>query len=393
MGVKVREKPPGSGIYWVFVNHKGKRKSKQVGNKKLAEQVARGIEAKLVLGEFNLEADDKPSTPTFGEYAKTFLKTYSALHHKQATIDSYKSILDNHLKPVFGKVRLDEMSRKGIKSFIIKKQNSGLAPNTVRIMRAYLSSVLNQAVDDELIEINPASNTGRYIKKNDAKPNTNPFTWEEKSNFEQEMLKRFPRYYPLFLCALRTGMREGELIALKPGDIEFKGGFIEVKRNCVRGVISTPKTGRTRRVDMSAQLAEVLQSHLLYMKKETLKKGWKQPPDWLFYNEDGGIVDVANLRKRVFYKCLEKAKLRRIRLHDLRHTYATLRIQAGHNIADVSRQLGHHSIRITVDTYYHWMPGSNSSEVNELDGKNAPIRTLSAPSHENSTKKEAANDR
>lgn len=393
MGVKVREKPPGSGVYWIFVNHKGKRKSKQVGDKKLADKVAKGIEAKLVLGQFDLDPDNKPDIPTFGEYAKTFLDTYSILNHKQATIDSYTSVLDNHLKPVFGKVRLDEISRKDIKSFIIKKQNSGLAPNTVRIMRAYLSSVLTQAVDDELIEINPASNTGRYIKKNDAKSGANPFTWEEKATFEQEMLKRFPRHYPFFVCALRTGMREGELIALKPGDIDFKGGFIEVKRNCVRGVISTPKNGRTRRVDMTAQLAEILESHLIYRKKETLSKGWKKPSEWLFYNEAGRILDVAHLRNRVFYKCLEKAKIRRIRIHDLRHTYATLRIQAGHNIADVSRQLGHHSIRITVDTYYHWMPGSNSSEVDELDGKNAPIRTLSAPSHENSTKKGVANDR
>ena len=63
----------------------------------------------------------------------------------------------------------------------------------------------------------------------------------------------------------------------------------------------------------------------------------------------------------MFFKILDKAGLRRIRLHDLRHTYATLRIQAGHNIADVSRQLGHHSINITVDTYYHWMPGNEKS--------------------------------
>lgn len=124
-----------------------------------------------------------------------------------------------------------------------------------------------------------------------------------------------------------------------------------------------------------------------------LKKGWKEPSEWLFYNEAGSIIDVANFRRRVFYKCLEKAKMRRIRLHDLRHTYATLRIQAGHNIADVSRQLGHHSIRITVDTYYHWMPGSNSSEVDELDGKNAPIRTLSAPSHDSTNEKGAADNR
>lgn len=164
MGVKVREKPPGSGVYWIFVNHKGNRKSKQVGDKKLADKVAKGIEAKLVLGQFDL--DDKPKAPTFSEYAKTFLLTYSILNHKHATIDSYKSVLDNHLKPVFGKVRLNEITRKDIKSFIIKKQNSGLAPNTVRIMRAYLSSVLTQAVDDELIEINPASNTDTLRRTN-----------------------------------------------------------------------------------------------------------------------------------------------------------------------------------------------------------------------------------
>jgi len=87
------------------------------------------------------------------------------------------------------------------------------------------------------------------------------------------------------------------------------------------------------------------------------------------------MIDVANLRKRVFYKCLEKAKRRRIRPHDFRKAYATLRIQAGHNIADVRRQLGHRSIRIAVDTSYHWMPGSKNHEVNELDGKSAPIRT------------------
>jgi len=103
------------------------------------------------------------------------------------------------------------------------------------------------------------------------------------------------------------------------------------------------------------------------------------------------MIDPANLRKRVFYKCLEKADLRRIRIHDLRHTYATLRIQVGHNIADVSKQLGHHSIKITIDTYYHWIPGSNKSEVDQLDSETAPTCTLSAPSHENSTKKGVAN--
>jgi integrase len=388
MGVKVREKPKGSGIYWIFIDHQSKRKSKKIGkDKKLAHEVAKKIEAKLILGDMDLNTNDKKNYPTFKEYCQVFLSTFSKLNHKPTTIYSYNSVLANHVLPVFGRKRLDEITRKDIKNFVIKKQNDGFAPNTVRISRAYLSSVLTQAVDDELIEINPATNTGRYIKKGDSNKDVNPFTWDEKTLFEEAMIDYFPRYYSFFLCALRTGLREGELIALKPGDVDFNGGFIEVKRNCVRGIVSTPKNGKTRRVDMSEQLAEVLKTHLTDRKKETLKKGWKREPEWLFYNEDGGMIDISNLRKRVFYKCLEKAKLRRIRLHDLRHTYATLRIQANHNIADVSKQLGHHSIRITVDTYYHWIPGVNNSEVNELDLKSAPKRNLSATSHENQIKK------
>ena len=111
-----------------------------------------------------------------------------------------------------------------------------------------------------------------------------------------------------------------------------------------------------------------------------MRKGWGEPPEWLFHNENGGRIDIDNLRKRVFYKCLEKAGLRRIRLHDIRHTYATLRIMKGDNIVDVSNQLGHSDISITLKTYTHWMPGSKKSEVDELDSDTEPICTPTAPS-------------
>ncbi len=152
-------------------------------------------------------------------------------------------------------------------------------------------------------------------------------------------------------------------------DIDFRNNFIEIRRNCVRGIVDTPKSGKMRNVDMSDELSHVLKEYLTERKKETLLRGWKEPPEWLFYNQAGNMIDINVFRRRVFNKALEKGKLRRIRLHDLRHTYATLRIQAGHNIADVSKQLGHHSINITVDTYYHWMPGTNKSEINQLDSQ------------------------
>jgi len=197
----------------------------------------------------------------------------------------------------------------------------------------------------------------------------------EKAKFEKAMQQQYPRYYPLFLTALRTGMRLGELIALQPGDLDFNGGFIEIRRAFSRGRLTTPKSGKSRRVDMSNGLAETLKQYLISRKTETLKKGWGEPPELLFYNEAGNRIDINGIRKRVFYKCLEKAGLRRIRIHDLRHTYATLRISKGDNILDVSKQLGHHSIKITLDTYAHWMPGGKKSEVDELDGRQAPGTT------------------
>ncbi len=245
-------------------------------------------------------------------------------------------------------------------------------------IKAYLSSILAQAVDD-VMPMNPASMTGKLIKKKDGREEIKPFTWEEKMKFEEAMKEHYPRYYPLYLTALRTGMRMGEMIALQPGDLDFNGLFIEVRRNYVRGRITTPKTGRPRRVDMSDGLAEVLKEHLTERKKESLKKGWGTPSEWLFYNESGNLLNVSNLRNRVFVKCLEKAGLSHRRQHDLRHTYATLRIAKGDNVLDVSRQLGHHSVKMTLDVYAHWLPGEKKAEVNELDFEAAPVRTLSAP--------------
>jgi integrase len=385
MGVKVRQKIKGRGKpYWVFVTHQGKRTSRLVGDKAAAENVASKIRAKLKLGEFDLDEKKKPPVPLFKDFAKGFMETYSVMNHEESTTESYQQALDRHLIPYFGDMALNEIGRKHIKEFIIEKQlqqivnrkgkkKKRLSVGTVRVIKAYLSAILSEAVDDEFISFNPAANTGKLIKggKGDKKE-IFPFTWEEKEKFEHAMLKYYPRYYPLFLTALRTGMRLGELIALQPGDLDFNGGFIEVRRAYSRGRLTTPKSGKTRRVDMSNGLAETLKEHLVTRKKEALKKGWGEPPELLFYNEAGNTIDINGLRKRVFYKCLEKAGLRRIRIHDLRHTYATLRISKGDNILDVSKQLGHHSVKITLDIYAHWMPGGKKSEVDELDGRQAP---------------------
>jgi integrase len=144
-------------------------------------------------------------------------------------------------------------------SVIATCRTKGLTPKTVENICRTLSSVLSQAVEDGHLSANPAFRLGRYYRKaNHPKPRIQPLTPEEVQRFLAVARQQTPREYPLFLCAVRKGLRLGELLALQWGDIDVHGYFLEVRRNLVAGRITTPKNGKIRRVDMTAQLTEVL---------------------------------------------------------------------------------------------------------------------------------------
>jgi integrase len=152
-------------------------------------------------------------------------------------------------------------------------------------------------------------------------------------------------------------MRAGELLALPWGDIDWHGGFILVQRNLVRGVLTSPKSHQRRRVDMSAQLAATLQALRRTRRARCLAKG-DEMPEWVFPSTVGTASEERNVR-HVFRRLLERAELRQVRIHDLRHTFASLLLQQGESIVYVKEQLGHASIQITADTYGHLIPGAN----------------------------------
>jgi integrase len=172
-------------------------------------------------------------------------------------------------------------------------------------------------------------------------------------------------YYPHVLCALRTGLRIGEIVALTWKDIDFEKRQITVKRSCRNRRITGTKNNKRRHVDMTPHLAETLKELRTEQKKRALKKGWSFP-DWVFANRKGKMLRNIAFRDALM-RCLDDAGLKRIRVHDLRHTYATIRLLRGHNVGDVSYQLGHSSIKITYDAYGHWIPGHFKSEIDELD--------------------------
>ena len=167
-------------------------------------------------------------------------------------------------------------------------------------------------------------------------------------------------------------MRLGELKALKWEDIDFNKRSIEVRRSCRRGRITDTKNHKRRRVDMTPLLSNTLKQLETRQKMAALKRG--QPvPEWVFANKKGQIF-IRVPFENALNQCLKAAKLRRIRIHDLRHTYATTRLLRGHNVGDVSYQLGHSSIKMTYDVYTHWIPGKFKNEVDDLDNPhpNAP---------------------
>jgi len=139
-----------------------------------------------------------------------------------------------------------------------------------------------------------------------------------------------------------------------------------VQRSIVRNKVSTPKSGKSRRVDISPQLAEALKGEMQKTGLREIKPG-ENKNQYIFTSGAGNPIDKNSWRRRVFHKAVEKAEISKRGPHSLRHTYATLRIAKGDNIGDVSNQLGHHSVKLTLDIYYHWIPGKQKAEVDALD--------------------------
>jgi integrase len=365
MGVRIRQK---NGVWYIFINHKGKRKAKRVGtDKRVALEAAKKIQARLALGEIPYQ-EPRCSNFTVREYGERWLKSYAKVQLRETTSKLYGQMLRNHVYPVIGTKALSEVSRDDIKTIIANMLSKGLSRSTVHGAIAPLREMFNHAIEDKLVLANPASRIGRFTKqKGDSRMRANPLSREELSLFLETARVNYPRYYPLLLCLARTGMRLGEALGLQWGDIDFQGRFIEIRRSYTHGKVVLPKNGKMRRVDMSIQLTETLKALSRERKEETLKKGWRDMPEWVFVNRDGGLLDGNNLYNRVFKKCLAKAGLRQVRIHDLRHTFASLLISQGESLAYVKDQLGHHSIKVTVDIYGHLVPGANKAAVDKLD--------------------------
>jgi len=367
MGVRVRQKIKGKGNpWWVFVSHNGKRTSRKVGSKRAADMVAAKIQAKISLGEFGF---DRKQVPTFGEYAIKWRKVYVRVNCRESTAEEYQVILKNHILPVFKNERVDQITKGSVRGFLLQKHSNGLSRSRVLVIKAVLSGILTFAVDEEIITINPCSGiTKRLFPKNRNVKNRvgkgDIFTDQELAAIFDTCETDFPEHYPFFLMAARTGMRLGELLALQWGDVDLKDNYIWVRRSYRLGRLNRPKSGKSRKVDMSSQLAGVL--------SEMLKGDFKDIKEFVFQH-DGRIMEQYVICQ-VYDRILKKAKVRHIKFHGIRHSYCAHLLSKGVSPYYVSQQVGHSSINITCDTYGSWIRSEDNRHVDLLDSAhlNAP---------------------
>ena len=390
MGVRVRQKQQG-GPWWVFVTHQGRRTSRQIGDKKAAQTVAAKIQAKLALGEFEFGEPDRTKPTQFQKYAEEWLERYAKRHCRPATYEGYSRLLRQRVFPLFGNTPFDAVTRRDIEALANHMADRGLSKSTIRFCVGAVRGIYNDAIDHGAVLTNPAARPGKFLKdKTDRRLNIVPLTPQEVTRLlaaaeaidRERALRPVKEVSPSFslflLTAVRTGLRLGELMGLQWGDLDFNGRFIEVKRQWNRAAYSPTKSGRMRRVDMSRQLCEALRQAMDSRRVELAIQGREiDPNEPVFRSGAGGPLQESNVRRRLLAPCLERAGIRQIHPHVLRHTFASLLLSNGEPITYVKEQLGHASIQLTVDTYGHLIPGANKAAVDKLDA--APICTPGAP--------------
>jgi integrase len=324
--------------------------------------------------------------PTLTEYSERWLKDVAA-NIAAGTLKSYTTMLSLHIRPVLGDVPLPSLTRAQVKSLLTQKREKGLGKkglgkNSIRLIRATLSVMLNDAVEDGVLPTNVATGIGRGRKKRgdavtqaERRQSIRPLSVEQLDTFlRAAATKASKRDATLFLTLADTGMRPGEALALRWDDVDVNGRSIRVERALADGEIKTTKTGETRDVDMTRRLAAALSAWQATQEAAALVAvgGKAQPSPWVF-PEGSRPLDAQKAANR-YRSVLRVAGLPRFRLYDLRHSFATHLLAENAPITYVAAQMGHAKPTTTLQFYAHWIPAADKAVIDRLEARRNAAR-------------------
>ena len=316
------------------------------------------------------EPEARDDEMTISEWLDTWLAEY-LVDVKRGTYNAYESVVRLHLKPAFGKYRLSELKTPIIQKTLNKYRRDGKSPKYIKNIHGVLHRAMEMAVRAEYLEKNPTS--ACVLPKVIEKPVEPLDTPELKRLFAA---LRGNRFETLFLTAIFTGMRVGELIGLTWDCVDFENEVIHVTKQLVqtrsRGqkyVYGTLKNGKTRVITPAPFVMRLLEAHKTAQEEERLAKRdlWDDGgfPGLVFTHADGSHYSQPTIWKE-FQDILKAAGLEHHRVHDLRHTFAVNSLRAGDDIKTLQENLGHYSAAFTLDRYGHVTPSMRRESANRM---------------------------
>ncbi len=371
-----------NGIYYVVLTYKtydGKRKTKwqstglpTKGNKRRAEAMMRELQDDF---EPPVDPNGPPSKAMlFADYLVQWLEIAKSTV-KLTTYSSYKGLSESQIIPYFRSlgVTLGDLKAVHIQSFY-QKQLERVKPNTVIHYHAIIHRALKYAVKTDLIDVNPADKVDRP-KKNEF---TGNFCSREEMNALFDAVRGNKIEVPVMLAAF-YGLRRSEVVGLKWDAVDFEQNTLEIRHTVAtvrldgKKVIVESDTTKTKASKRTLPLVPVFRERLLALQEEQKEnrklcgRSYNKKYDGYICVDPMGNLLLPNALSDSFQLVLRDYNLRRIRFHDLRHTFATRALERGMDYKTLSAILGHYSVAFTMDTYVHSVDEHKRHEMDKMD--------------------------
>lgn len=309
----------------------------------------------------------KPSTTSVAAFLDRYLEHVKSQLRSQ-TYEDYDRQIRLHVRERLGRHKLAKLRPADIEALYLQLRRDGVGARTIRKVHAILRAACEYGVRMDELPRNPVA---RVTAPAYRPAEMRPFSLAQARRFVSAIAG--DRFEALYLLAIYSGMREGELFGLQLDDLDLENGALYLRRSVERDVkgqrrLSGTKTESSRRrIALPAAVVAALRAHrqgVLDREIETT---------YVFPDAKGGALSRHNFPRRHFYPLLELAELPRIRMHDLRHSFASLMLALGTHPKVVQEILGHSRISTTLDTYSHVIPAMTGAAIDdlarELEGK------------------------
>lgn len=370
-------------------DHNGKRIKKQKTIK-----AKNDTEAKIELAKFVTEIDGgeyiDPSKIKFADFVKEWREKYATEHLAPKTLESYEFPLKNFIIPVFGHLRLEQIKTIHVIDYLnsLKKDGvrkdgkpGGLSSSSIQYHHRILKDIFKRAVEWKLIKESPVG------------PGTRPKVVQEKTDVytKEEVIQLFDllqsepiQWRIFFSLAITTGLRRGELLALRWSEIDFERGTLQVNHSLTHtkkyGLqLTAPKTESSRRtVSIPRYLLEEMKRYKHHKNQERIQADelWEGGEHFFLFSTWNGKPFYPSTPRTWWSRFIKRTNFKYIRLHDLRHTAATLLINEGEHAKNISARLGHADIKTTLNIYSHYLQEADERVADKLDALFSPDRKI-----------------